>query len=358
VRLGFLFLHASRITLKSKFNTLASEKERESVLLPCVAEASAFRFGGSLVSTPKTVEELPHLGLVCITTSDEVRFRTITRKRLLQLEAGEQKRVLGELYAANLARLDNALTFCVGRDIKLYRMTSGLFPFADDAAGEDVLESLAPEIRRVSERALKLGVRLVLHPDQFVVLSSDTPHVVENSIKILATHARVLDMLAQPRSSWATIILHGGKSDRAARLIEVIRGLPAEMGSRLALENDEYSYSSEEILEVCRAARVPMVFDAHHHVCHEQLESYEHPSVSEMLDAARETWPVPEWQMVHISNGRERFADRHHSDFINAMPSSFRRAPWIEVEAKQKEQAIEKLRADWLNPLAAAAPRA
>jgi UV DNA damage endonuclease len=57
---------------------------------------------------------------------------------------------------------------------------------------------------------------------------------------------------------------------------------------------------------------------------------------------------VPEWQLVHISNGRETFGDRHHSDFVETMPAAFRNAPWIEVEAKQKELAIEKLQAEWL----------
>ncbi|HYP02510.1 MAG TPA: hypothetical protein VER76_20130, partial [Pyrinomonadaceae bacterium] len=124
--------------------------------------------------------------------------------------------------------------------------------------------------------------------------------------------------------------------------------LPEGVRTRLALENDEYAYSAAQILEVCRAARVPMVFDAHHHVCREKLTSYEDESVAYYLAAARETWPVAEWQLVHISNGRERFNDRHHSDFITEMPSSYARAPWIEVEAKQKELAIEKLRAGWL----------
>jgi UV DNA damage endonuclease len=48
---------------------------------------------------------------VCITVSDAVRYRTITRKRLLLLEANEQKRVLGELYADNLLRLNRAIDF-------------------------------------------------------------------------------------------------------------------------------------------------------------------------------------------------------------------------------------------------------
>ncbi len=297
----------------------------------------------------------PRLGLVCITTSDAVRYRALTRKRLLQFEETEQKRMLRELYADNLARLNLALDFCSGRRLRLYRMTSGLFPFADDAIGEDVLEELREQVAATGRRAISLGIRLVLHPDQFVVLNSDSPQVIVNSIKILETHARVMDMLEQPRSAWALIEIHGGKGGRAERLVETTRNLPEAVRSRLAFENDEYTYSAAEILEVCRASGVPMVFDAHHHLVHEKLESYDDESVGRMLKAARETWPVPEWQLVHISNGRESFNDRNHSDLITTMPAAFRDAPWIEVEAKQKELAIEKLQAEWLNVQADAA---
>ncbi len=44
-------------------------------------------------------DELPQLGLVCITASDAVRYRALTRKRLLQFDDAEQKRMLRELYA-------------------------------------------------------------------------------------------------------------------------------------------------------------------------------------------------------------------------------------------------------------------
>jgi UV DNA damage endonuclease len=291
---------------------------------------------------------VPQLGLVCITTTDAVRYRALTRKRLLQFDTREQKALLRELYADNLARLNRALDFCSERGLRLYRLTSGLFPFADDEAGADVLEEFRDEARRTGERACALGIRLVIHPDQFVVLSSDSPQVVANSIKILETHAHVLDLLAQPRTSWTVIEIHGGKGDRSERLVEVICTLPDAIRTRLALENDEYAYSAAQILDVCRAASVPMVFDAHHHVCREKLGSYEDESVAHFLAAARETWPVPEWQLVHISNGRTAFNDRHHSDFVTEMPSAYRLAPWIEVEAKQKELAIEKLRDEWL----------
>jgi UV DNA damage endonuclease len=299
--------------------------------------------------TPKTEKRNgPQLGLVCITHSDEVRYRTVTRKRLRQFPAEEQQRMLREIYAANLARLNRALDFCAARDLRLYRMTSNLFPFADDEAGEGLLEEFADELKRTGARADELGLRLVLHPDQFVVLSSDSPAIIANSVKILESHARVMDMLGRPRSPWALIEIHGGKGGRSERLIEQIGLLPDAVRSRIAFENDEYIYSAAEILEVCRRARVPMVFDAHHHVVHEKLDSYDHPSVGEMVEAARGTWSRPEWQLVHISNGRESFCDRHHSDLVERMPAAYRRVPWIEVEAKHKELAIERLTAEWL----------
>jgi UV DNA damage endonuclease len=257
--------------------------------------------------------------------------------------------MLREIYAANLARLNGALDFCAARNLSLYRMTSNLFPFADDEAGSDVLEEFAEELKRTGARAAELGVRLVLHPDQFVVLSSDSPATVANSVKILESHARVMDMLGLPRSAWALIEIHGGKGGRADRLVEQIGLLPEGVRSRIAFENDEYIYSAAEILEVCRRAGVPMVFDAHHHVVHEGLDSYDHPSVAEMVEAARATWTRPEWQLVHISNGRESFCDRHHSDLVSTMPAAYRRVPWIEVEAKHKELAIERLTAEWLS---------
>lgn len=294
-------------------------------------------------------QKQPELGLVCITASDAVRFRTVTRKRLLQLTEIEQEKVLRELYADNLKRLDKAIDFCNANNIKLYRMTSALFPFADTDLGETVLTSMSEELRRVGDRAISLNIRLVLHPDQFVVLSSDKPDVVKNSIKILATHALIMDMLGQPRDPYALLNIHGGKGDRSLQLKSVIRDLPESIRSRLTFENDEYAYSSSELLEVCLDTAVPLVFDAHHHVIHEHLESYNDPNVAEMLAAAKTTWPVPEFQLVHISNGREFFADPRHSDLIADMPDCYYDAPWIEVEAKFKELAIDKLRAEWLS---------
>ncbi len=291
-----------------------------------------------------TLTPRPELGLVCITTSKDVRYRTVTRKRLLEQSDAGQRKLLDGIYRDNLQTLDGALQYCRREGIRLYRMPSSIFPFFDEDIGREVMVPLAPALGKTGTRALELGIRLVMHPDQFVVLSSDSPGVVANSVKILQMHADIMDGLLQPRSPWALLEIHGGKSGRSDALVERIAQLPDAIRLRLCLENDEYAYSAADILDVCRRSGVPMVFDAHHHVVCEGLSSYDDPSVAAMLAQARTTWAVPEHQLVHISNGRTGFNDRQHADLIATMPSSYAQAPWIEIEAKLKEEAIQGLK--------------
>lgn len=277
-----------------------------------------------------------------MTSGSEVRFRTVTRTQLHKFTPAEQRKLLRELYRDNAARLGRGFAFCKENGISLFRMSSDLFPFSDTDLGEAVLRGMKRELLALGKSAA--GLRLCMHPDQYVVLSSDRPEVVENARRVLGMHALVMDLLDQPRSPWAALIIHGGKGDRGAQLAAQVRQLPEEIRSRLVLENDERAYSSEEILQVCGECEVPMVFDAHHHVIHERLQSYEDPSIASTLRRAAATWKDPQWQLTHISNGRAGFGDMSHSDFITTMPSCYRDAPWIEVEAKAKDQAINRLR--------------
>jgi UV DNA damage endonuclease len=285
----------------------------------------------------------PNLGLVCITVSKDIRYRTITRTRLLAAAPDAQRQLLDAIYRDNIQTFDNALRYCEREGIRLYRIPSSIFPFFDEDIGREVLAPLAVALGKSGARATAQGIRLVMHPDQFVVLSSDSPNVVANSIKILQMHADIMDLLQQPRSPWALLEIHGGKSNRSDQLVAVIATLPDAIRSRLGLENDEYSYSAADIFDICQRSGLPMVLDAHHHIVHEKLDSYDDPSVAEMLARARTTWADPAHQLVHISNGRESFNDRQHADLIDTMPASYREAPWIEVEAKSKEEAIAKL---------------
>ena len=298
-----------------------------------------------LVAAPLTA--YPNLGLVCITIGDEVRYRTITRKRLLQFSEPEQQEILRELYQSNIERLYGALQFCITQKIHLYRFPTHLFPFADTPLGAAVLGEFSDLLLQAGQRATQSGIRLLVHPEQFIVLSSESPQVVANSMMVLESQAWLMELLGQPRSPWALIEIHGGKRGRSEALTQVIGELSDAVRSRLGLENDEYSYSAYEILEVCRTTGVAMIFDAHHHILKEGLDSYDHPSVAEMVQAAQLTWPDPSWQVVHLSNGRTHFRDRSHSDLIAEMPAAYATVPWIEVEAKHKEAAIGQLRTTW-----------
>lgn len=287
----------------------------------------------------------PQLGLVCITSSKDVRYRMVTRKRLLEQSDEGQRRILEDIYRDNIQTFDKAMAYCLAEGIRLYRIPSSIFPFADEDIGRAVLAPFAATLGRSGRRATEHGIRLVMHPDQFVVLSSDSEGVVANSIKILQMHADIMDLLEQPRSPWALLEVHGGKGQRADALVQRIATLPDGIRCRLGLENDEYAYGADEIHDICMRSGVPMVFDAHHHIVHAKLSSYDDPSVGAMLLKARATWANPAHQLVHISNGRESFNDRQHSDLISVMPSSYLAAPYIEIEAKLKEEAIRGLRA-------------
>jgi UV DNA damage endonuclease len=286
----------------------------------------------------------PALGLVCITHSDQVRFRTITRTRCLALDEKARQQALMDIYGANIATLFRALDFCRDNSIRLYRCTSGLFPMVDDPAGRRALVQLRREMKPFGPAAERMGVRVLLHPDQYVILNSDRPQVIRQSIGMMRDHARAFDMLSLPRSAWSCMILHGGRSGAGDRLVSTIRRLPASIRTRLVLENDERAFGAQQILDICRQAGVPMVFDAHHHIIRERLESFEHPSIARFVAEARTTWPDPQWQIVHLSNGRAGLHDPRHSDLIQTIPAAYLKLPWIEVEAKHKEEAIRHLR--------------
>ncbi|TSA83170.1 UV DNA damage repair endonuclease UvsE [Deinococcus detaillensis] len=285
----------------------------------------------------------PAYGLVCMTQGPELRFRTITLKRYRMLEVAERYAALRDLYASNTAKLRSAAGYCTAHGIQLFRMSAALYPMLDlldDPTGKAVLDELAPELLAVGQAFGDAGIRVLIHPDQYIVLNSERPEVRQSSLHQFLTHADVLDRLGFERSPYHCMILHGGKGGRGEVLAEVIRDLPDAARLRLVLENDERAYSPAELLPVCQATGIPLVFDAHHHVVHDKLESQEDPSVREWVLLTRATWAPPAWQVVHLSNGIEGPQDRRHSHLIADLPSAYFDVPWIEVEAKGKEEAV------------------
>ncbi|ADY25463.1 UV-endonuclease UvdE [Deinococcus proteolyticus MRP] len=292
----------------------------------------------------------PAYGLVCLTAGPEIRFRTVTRTRYLALEGAARRDKLLDIYSSNIAKLREAADFCAARGIRLYRLSSSLFPMLDlrhdgteDQISGEVFAHLAPQLREAGAAFTAAGIRTLMHPEQFIVLNSERPEVRESSLHALGVHARVMDALGLERSHWNILLLHGGKGGRGAELAALIPDLPDNIRLRLALENDERAFGAADLLPVCEATGTPFVFDAHHQVVHERLPGYEHPSLREWVLRARGTWQPPEWQMVHLSNGIDGPHDRRHSWLITELPSSYADVPWIEVEAKGKEEAVAAL---------------
>lgn len=268
---------------------------------------------------------------------------------------------------------------------------------SDLPEGEAALSTMKSTMSSIGRRAARLAIRMVIHPDQFVVLNSPSENVRATSRLILEKHARNLDWLGLPRSEYTAMNIHGGyagiappkppavtaptppskkvkrtreeiaaekvsklaalelaRTARKRELIDIlsreIESLPPEVKSRLTLENDEHGYSSAEILEVCNRTGTPFVFDNLHHAIHETLDNYDDPSFANCLDAARKTWKDPALQMVHLSNGATTPLDRYHSTYITQIPPAYRTLNWIEIEARGKELAIAHLQQTWHLP--------
>ncbi|WP_135228642.1 UV DNA damage repair endonuclease UvsE [Deinococcus fonticola] len=288
----------------------------------------------------------PHYGLVCLTVGPEVRFKTVTLSRYRTLSPAGREEKLLTLYRENVRILHSAAAYCAARGVRLYRMSSSLFPMLDlagDDTGRAVLASLSAELRAAGQAFRDAGIRVLMHPEQFIVLNSERPEVRASSLHALQSHASVMDALGLERSPWNLLLLHGGKGGRGAELQALIPDLPPAVRLRLGLENDERAYGPQDLLSICEATGTPFVFDAHHHVVKERLADQEDPSVREWVLRARATWTPPEWQVVHLSNGLENHQDRRHSYLITHLPSAYADVPWIEVEAKGKEVALAAL---------------
>jgi len=251
-------------------------------------------------------------------------------------------------YEHNVSALNLMLPRIVKSGISLFRISSAMFPLADQVdpslwrGNENLSRALALTGQIVRENKM----RVTTHPGQFCVLSSDSDSVVQKAITELEIHAWMFDMMGVDKSPRYAINIHGGKSDRADQLCRRIDALPDNIRCRLTLENDEMSYSVVDLLGVHRETGVPVVFDTHHHVFNEDSLSME-----EAMFATMETWPKDVLPLQHISNTEPHlvngnFVDRRkHSDMIHYVPDCQlrllrSRSIDVDVEAKQKNIAV------------------
>jgi len=254
-----------------------------------------------------------------------------------------------DLYVNNIRNLAR-MAPVIATQVKLFRISSSLLPLADqvDRSLYDTTE-VKHELSLAGQAFVAAGIRLTTHPGQFCVLSSERPEVVKNAYRDLMTHGFVFDAMGLPRTPYAAINIHGGKSNASQRLIDSIIDLPDEVRTRLTLENDESAYDVPQLLEVHQQTGIPVVFDSHHHTFNTgEL------TMAEAYVACCATWPTGIRPLQHISNTEPTlisgsFMDRRkHSDYIHQVPEVqleglLNDVIDLEVEAKMKNFAVKQL---------------
>jgi len=300
---------------------------------------------------PQPVAKALRLGLCCQFSREPIKFRTTTATAMLRLTRSVSLERLAELCLSNAEALMASLEYCAGNGIGAFRINSQILPVKAHPQAGYRMEEL-PECDEIVARfeacgrfARSKNLRLSFHPDQFVVLNSPNPVTLAHSLAELDYQAEVAGWVGA-----GTINIHGGGAygDKAAALTvlrRTIESLPEPVRSRLTLENDDKVFTPSDLLPVCSDTGVPLVYDVHHHRC-----LPDGMNVSEATQRARAPWRSE--PLFHISSPLDGWGgpkpQRHH-DYIDIadFPEAWLGWPLtVEVEAKAKELAVERLKAD------------
>ena len=258
---------------------------------------------------------------------------------------------MADIVSENADALSRALAYCAAHGIQAFRINSQILPLKTHPEVGYHIDDL-PRSQAIKDRFRECGafaaarnIRLSFHPDQFVLLSSPTPHITHHSKNELAYQAEVAQWVGAD-----VVNIHGGgmygdKNAALGRLEAEILALPAHIRTVLTLENDDRVYTPADLLPVCTRTGVPLVYDVHHH-----RVNPDSMSVEAATSAAVATWNRE--PLFHISspiNGWEKNDMRKHHDYID--PGDFP-VCWqnlditVDVEAKAKEVAVLKLKRD------------
>lgn len=254
-----------------------------------------------------------------------------------------------EVWLNNTTELLSVLKRIKKEGYSLMRISSGLLPLYDlvpDKLKAD--QKVLDKLKEIGDFVKTNNMRVTQHPDQFCVLSSDNPNIIDKAIVILEHHAWIFDQMGLDKSPYYAINVHGGKKGNTSVLIDVINTrLSDSVKNRLTLENDERGYSVKELFKVFEKTNVPIVMDTHHHTFHPDDLSME-----DALDLCIKSWKEIK-PLTHLSNttpGSEKagFTERRkHSDYVHYIPECQKTANNlgqidIEMEFKMKNLAIEK----------------
>ena len=293
------------------------------------------------------------LGLCCIFREEPIKFRRKTAKSLQGSSRKEQLAVLSRLCLDNARALQQALRYCLDHGIGDFRINSQILPLythpeigyriGDLPDGAEVIRAFESCASFCSRHEL----RTTLHPDQFILLSSPSEEVTRRSVAELDYQAQLAELVGAD-----VINIHGGGAygDKAQALLRVgrrLKRLRPAVRDRLSLENDDKIYTPRDLLPFCRTEGLPFVYDVHHHRClADGLE------MAEVTEAALQTWNrEPVFHVSSPRDGWEGKTPRFHHDFLDpedfpALWLSIEQDLTVEVEAKAKELAVNRLRED------------
>jgi UV DNA damage endonuclease len=289
-------------------------------------------------------------GLCCQFLDSPIRFRAATHRYVSTLEPAARREYLASIARDNAGALRAAVARCTELGIGAFRITSQILPLTthpDSGYRLGDLDddgSIARAFAEAGDAARAAGVRLSFHPHQFVVLNSEQERVVASSVNEMEAQAT---MAALVGADVLTLHAGGAAGGIAAALDRLERGierLSSAARARLALENDDRSFSPETLLPLSERLDVPLVYDVHHHRCNPDTLD-----VDEATRRAAATWGARE-PYFHISSPRAGWEGgdlRPHADYVNPedVPELWLgMSLTVDVEAKAKERAVVALR--------------
>lgn len=268
----------------------------------------------------------------------------ITRCRLKN--ATEKK--LRVITADNLAALKNIIAYNARNNIRLFRISSDIVPFASHPAGAPGWKTeFTRECSRIGEMIKDAKIRVSMHPGQYTVLNSPREDVYQNALSDLAYHADFLDAIGADLT--CKIILHAGgaygnKREAMDRLVRRASRLPAKIKRRVALENDDKIYAADEILILSERTGFPAVYDNLHNALN---PSKEYLSDREWIARFAQTWRLGDGRpKVHYSQpGGRRGAHSktiHLKEFLAFFESMKSAGADIMLEVKDKNLSAIK----------------
>lgn len=289
-----------------------------------------------------------NFGYCCINL--ELGKQKVTTNRSMVKRTFEAKGIeyASELALQNVRDLARIISWNHQHGVKLYRMSSDIFPWMSEYELKDLpdYERISNILKGAGKIAKTTGQRITFHPGHFCVIASTNQDVVTKSIKDLNQHGEIMDLMDLPRTPYAAINIHvnttqGGKDVAIERFAANFQVLDESVRTRLVVENDDKQsqYTVEDLAELHGMIGTPVTFDYHHHWCHPGSLTQE-----EALKLAATTWPSDVKQLCHYSSAKcvyedESVMNRAHADYIYEHINDYGLALDIELEAKAKEQA-------------------